>query len=49
MEPGIDETKELYRINETKILEKLCHSIIERTESERLKANDDIEKLSNCL
>ena len=48
MEFGLDETKESYRINKTKIFEKLCDSIIERTESEGLEAND-IEKLSNAI
>ena len=48
MEFGLDETKESYRINKTKIFEKLCDSIIERTESEGLEAND-IEKLSNDI
>ena len=47
MESGLGGTKELYRINKTKILKKLQHSRIERTESEGLETNDDIEKLSN--
>ena len=47
MESGLDGTKESYRIKKTKILEKLCRSIIERTESERLETNDNIKKLSN--
>ena len=47
MKSGLDGTKESYRINKTKILEKLLCSIIERTESEGLETNDDIEKLPN--
>ena len=46
MEFGLGETKESYRISKTTILEKLCNSIIERTEREELETND-IEKLSN--
>ena len=40
MEPGLGETKESYRINKTKILEKLHNSKIERTENEGLETND---------
>ena len=47
MESGVGETKESHRISKTKVLEKMRHSIIERTEGEGLEANDDIEKMSN--
>ena len=46
MEFGLGGTKESCRNNKAKILEKLRHSIIERTKSELLKT-DDIEKVSN--
>ena len=36
-----------YRINKTRVLEKLLCSIIEPTESEGLDTNVDIEKLPN--
>ena len=36
-----------YRINKTRVLEKLLCSIIEPTESEGLETNVDIEKLPN--
>ena len=47
MDSGLDGAKESYRIEKTKISEKLRHSISERTESEGLEMNDDIEKLLN--
>ena len=46
MESGLD-GKESYRINNTRVLEKLRCSIIEPTESEGLETNVDIEELSN--
>ena len=48
MESGRD-GKQSYRINKTRVLEKLLCSIIEPTESEGLETNVDIEKLSNDL
>ena len=46
MESGLNK-KESYRINKTRVLEKLLCSIIEPTESEGLETNVDIEKLPN--
>ena len=46
MESGLDE-KESYRINKTRILEKLRCSIIEPTESEGLETNGDVAELAN--
>ena len=43
MDSGID-GKDSYRINKTRVLEKLFCSIIEPTESEGLDTNVDIEK-----
>ena len=48
MESGLD-GKESYRINKTRVLEKLLCSIIEPTKSEGLEANVDIEKPSNDI
>ena len=46
MDSGLDK-KESYRINKTRVLEKLLCSIIEPTESVGLETNVDIEKLPN--
>ena len=46
MESGLHE-KESYRINKTRILEKLLCSIIEPTESEGLETNGDVAELAN--
>ena len=48
MESDLD-GKESYRINKTRVLEKLLCSIIEPTESEGLETNVEIEKLSNDI
>ena len=48
MESDLD-GKESYRINKTRVLEKLLCLIIEPTESEGLETNVEIEKLSNDI